>query len=59
MFSRWKKPPQPFALDEPVLEQDLTFYEALGFDETTVFACYLGEDYVELHGEPALEKYLK
>ena len=59
LFSKWKKPPQPFVLDEPVLCDDLKFYEALGFPEVTVFACYLGPDYEALHGAPQIDAYLK
>ena len=59
LFSRWKKPPQPFALDVPVMKDDFTFYEQLGFADMTVFACYLGEDYTALHGEPRIDDYLK
>ena len=59
LFSKWKKPPQPFVLDVPVLRDDLDFYEKLGFEDMTVFACYLGEDYAELHGEPQIDAYLK
>lgn len=59
LFSKWKKPPQPFKNDVPVMREDLRYYEALGFTDATVFACYLGEDYEVLHGAPDLEDYLK
>lgn len=59
LFSKWKKPPQPFVNDVPVMREDLRFYEALGFEDATVFACYLGEDYEALHGAPSLDEYLK
>ncbi|MBE6702876.1 MAG: DUF4838 domain-containing protein [Ruminococcaceae bacterium] len=59
LFSKWKKPPQAFVLDLPVLREDLLFYEKLGFSDVTVFACYLGEDYQALYGEPEIDAYLK
>jgi hypothetical protein len=59
LFSKWKKPPQPFVNDVPVMQEDLRYYEALGFQDATVFACYLGEDYEALHGAPQLDDYLK
>lgn len=51
LFSKWTKPPKPFAVDEPVLEADFAFYRSLGFEDIGCFACYLGEDYEELHGD--------
>ena len=59
LFSKWKKPPVAFSLDEPVLKADLRFYENLGFEDVTVFACFLGEDYEALYGDPHIEAYLK
>ena len=59
LFSRWKKPPVAFVNDVPVMQADLAFYEKLGFEDATVFACYLGEDYEALHGAPDLTDYLK
>lgn len=59
LFSKWKKPPVAFVNDVPVMQDDLRFYEALGFEDVTVFACYLGEDYEALHGAPDLADYLK
>jgi hypothetical protein len=58
LFSKWKKPPQPFSWDPEVMRQDLAYYESLGFEDATVFACYLGSDYEELHGAPDIEAYL-
>ncbi len=51
LFSKWKKPPQKFAVDAPVLKADVAYYRELGFEEIASFACFLGEDYEELHGE--------
>lgn len=59
LFSKWKKPPAAFENDVPVMLSDLAYYESLGFEDATVFACYLGEDYEALHGAPRLDEYLK
>ena len=59
LFSKWKKPPQPFSFDPEVMRADLAYYKELGFEDATVFACYLGSDYVELYGEPSISAYLK
>ena len=58
LFSKWKKPPALFVPDVPVMKSDLAFYDALGFEDATVFACYLGPDYEALHGAPRIEAYL-
>ena len=57
LFSRWKKPPVAFALDVPVMKEDLRLYEELGFEDVTVFACYLGEDYEALYSTPDIKAY--
>lgn len=57
LFSKWTYPPQPFALNREVMRQDVRYYESLGFDSITAFACYLGEDYRKLHGNPDLTGY--
>ena len=59
LFSKWTKPPKPFSFDPEVMRRDLVYYESLGFEDATVFACYLGRDYEELHGAPDIEAYLK
>ena len=51
LFSRWKKPPQPFSVDRDVLCSDFRYYRALGFSDVGCFACFLGGDYEELYGE--------
>ncbi len=51
-YSEYKKPPKVFTPDKPVIEADLRYYTALGFEEIAGFACYLGADYEELYGEP-------
>lgn len=57
MFSKWTYPPRPFTLNHEVMRQDVRYYESLGFDSITAFACYLGEDYRKLHGCPDLSGY--
>jgi hypothetical protein len=52
LFSDWKKPPKPFTADEKVIHADFDYYTDLGFRDISCFACYLGADYTELHGEP-------
>lgn len=56
-FSNWTKPPQHMALNEAVMAQDVAFYKEMGFESLTSFACYLGDDYVALHGEPPIRRY--
>lgn len=50
LFSRWKKPPQKFTLDEERMQREMKEYFRLGFSEIASFACFLGEDYEALHG---------
>lgn len=57
LFSRWTYPPQPFTLNSEVMRQDVQYYEKLGFDSITAFACYLGEDYRKLYSCPDLSGY--
>ena len=52
LFSNWTKPPKPFTPDAAVIDADFEYYASLGFCDLSTFACYLGADYVELHGEP-------
>ena len=54
LFSKWKKPPVSFIPDNDAIRKDYAFYRALGFPVLSSFACFLGEDYVALHGEPDL-----
>ncbi len=51
-YSDYKKPPKAFSPDKPVIEADLRYYTSIGFCDLAGFACYLGADYEELHGEP-------
>ncbi len=59
LFSGWKKPPARFVLDRSALARDLEYYKARGVENITTFACYLGEDYEALYGEPDIEGYAK
>ncbi|MBQ0125434.1 MAG: DUF4838 domain-containing protein [Clostridiales bacterium] len=52
MFSDWKKPPKKFVPEKDVIKDDIAFYKELGFENVSSFACFLGEDYEELFGEP-------
>jgi hypothetical protein len=54
LFSRWQKPPKEFRLDKERQDADLLEYRALDFSTVASFACFLGEDYVSLFGEPDL-----
>ncbi len=51
LFSRWKKPPVKFVLNEEAMRMDIEEYRRMGFDYLSTFACFLGEDYEELHGD--------
>lgn len=51
LFSGWQKPPKEFHLRKNVLRRDLQFYRDLGFRHIMTFACYLGQDYRQLHGD--------
>ena len=51
LFSRWKKPPARFVLDEEAMQRDVREYREMGFARASTFACFLGNDYEELYGE--------
>ncbi len=55
LFSSYKKPPRKFTLNEKVIADDISFYVQKDFDYITVFACFLGQDYREIHGMPPLK----
>jgi hypothetical protein len=57
LYSRWKKPPVPFKVDREVLKADIEYYGSLGFTDVASFACYLGEDYETLYGEPDISDF--
>ena len=51
LFSGWKKPPVKFVPDADLVRGDCAYYQRAGFSYITSFACFLGEDYEELHGD--------
>ena len=57
LFSNWTKPPKAFNADENVIQADFDYYADLGFRDISCFACYLGEDYEALHGEPDIKPF--
>lgn len=57
MFSQWKKPPKAFAPRNDLITQDLAWYKNLGFAHIASFACYLGQEYEDLHGEPDISAF--
>lgn len=57
MYSKWTKPPKAFVPRNDLIPGDLRWYESLGFENIASFACYLGEDYVNLHGEPDISAF--
>lgn len=59
LFSRWTKPPKEFVPGNDIVREDVAYYHSLGFDYISSFACYLGEDYEELFGEPDLSAFAK
>jgi len=52
LLSEWKKPPKKFVPRPSVVRSDLAFYRGLGFEDIASFACYLGDDYERLWGDP-------
>ena len=54
LLSRWKKPPQPFTPDNEKIKAEKELYRDFGFERIASFACFLGEDYAALYGEPDL-----
>ena len=59
LFSNWQKPPKRFAAETAVVWQDIAFYRSLGFSDIASFACYLGDDYEQLWGEPNLDAFAR
>ena len=51
LFSHWTKPPQKFELDKETMRRDIREYREMGFDAISSFACFLGKEYEELHGD--------
>ena len=54
LFSGWKKPPKKFTPDNGKIREECELYLSLGFSCISSFACFLGEDYTALYGEPDL-----
>lgn len=57
LFSKWKKPPQPFVPRNDLIPEDIAYYRELGFRNISSFACFLGEDYEALYGEPDISAF--
>ncbi len=57
LFSGYKKPPKLFCPDKSVIAADTAYYRSLGFEEISCFACFLGEDYEALYGEPDISDF--
>lgn len=49
LLSSWRKPPQLFHINLSTICEDVSYYEALGIERVTSFACYLGDEYVRLY----------
>ena len=60
LFSGWKKPPKQLpTMDPESIASDIAYYASRGIEDITTFACYLGDDYEALFGEPDIEAYVK
>ncbi len=59
LFSRWKKPPARFILDEEAMRRDVSEYREMGFARASTFACFLGEDYEELYDEADIHPFAR
>ncbi len=57
LFSGWKKPPKKFVLREEAMISDIQDFFKLGFNNISTFACFLGEDYAALYGEPDFTRF--
>ena len=60
LFSRWRKPPQAFSFTPEriaAMQKDIADYRAMGFEDISTFACFLGSDYEKLHGEPDIKPF--
>lgn len=54
MFSGWKYPPAKFVPNGDTIRREIEFYKRQGVEYISSFACYFGEDYIDLYGEPDL-----
>ena len=59
LFSGWRKPPKKMNADAEAAKKDVREYTDMGFEYISVFGCYLGPDYEELHGEPDISAFTK
>ena len=60
LFSGWRKPPKPLAEpDSESIAKDIAYYESRGVENITTFACFLGDDYEALYGEPDIRAYTR
>ena len=59
LYSRWKKPPARFVLNENAMVDDVREYREMGFARASTFACFLGDDYEELYGEADIIPFAK
>lgn len=50
-FSNWERPMRRFDFSRDIVALDSMWYDRLGFETITCFACYLGEEYFETNGE--------
>lgn len=57
LFSGWKKPPKELKCDGDEVKRDLEEYISLGFEDASVFGCFLGQDYEELYGEADISPF--
>lgn len=58
-FSKWRKPPKRFVPETAVMRADLAWYGRLGFSDISSFACFLGDDYERLWGEPDVSGFAR
>ena len=59
LFSKWTKPPIRYSPNNDLIRADVEYYHKLGFENISSFACFLGQDYEELFGEPDVSAFQK
>ncbi|MBQ5842908.1 MAG: DUF4838 domain-containing protein [Clostridia bacterium] len=57
LFSGWKKPFVKLPFNRDILEKDVEFYRAKGFERITSFGCFLNEEYASEYGIPPVKEY--
>ena len=45
--------------DNEMIKSDFKFYNSLGFDYISSFACLMGDEYEKLYGEPDISSFKK